>query len=496
MMQFLLRIREQVVTALSKPGVVIILAFLWFSVGAWRGLTVDEYTTWNNTRKPLGELVANRLRAGHLPTFFALERFWVLLAGESEFALRMPSILLASLSVTLAFLFIRDRFSLPIACVATLLLATNQVTVWCAQNARPYAGVLLSIALIAWALERYFSCGRRGALGLVALGVVLGISFYAATALSIVTLGAICGTRFHKDFRRALGATLALVIPLLIMFLPLLMLAQQQEKFEDFGAPAVGFDIKRPFHLLARTVFGDYRLWARGFVRWPLLIGFCVLAVKAWQWLGKNQAETSTVKPLWLTRCGVFAWMFLPLVGLVVTEIMTSSNVLSHPRYLVHSLIPIAIVEAVGIKYWVDRLRGGNLGKQASWLIPAAVVVLNLSTTLAWFSTNGDGPRVVAARMLEKSATAAAVLGTTHPLEYEWRAASHPPLIAQYIPQGDVIEKVSSQGPFFVFVYNNRLTAWDDWLTTAAVRRYAVIERFEYRDARAFLLSPKDLRHE
>lgn len=484
--------RGQLALALSRPWVIACIAFLWFSIGAWRGLTVDEYTTWNNTKKPLADLITNRLRAGHLPTFFALERFWVSLAGESEFALRFPSLALASIAVAFAFAFVRHRFSPSIACVSTLLLATNQVTVWCAQNARPYAGVLFSLALTAWALDRFFSSGRLRALLLVSVSVILGISFYAATALSMVTFAAICAVHYRNDFRRALAATLSLLVPLLFMLLPVFLLAQKQEKFEDFAGPLVEFDVRRPFNLLARTVFGDYRLWARGFLRWPLLLAFFTLALNAWLWLGREQANTRA-HGFWLRRSGIFLWVFLPLVGLAIAEAITQANVLSHPRYLVHCLMPIAIIEALGLNYCGSKACTTNVQKKCLF---GATIVLNLISTAAWLFTNGDGPRVVAARMLREPTKAVGVLGTTLPLEYEWRAVSHPPLIPQYSPNPTAIENIGAQGPFFVFVYNNKPTAWDEWISTATRGRYKLVKHYQWRDTRVFLLSPSSIRRE
>ncbi|MGC8841347.1 MAG: hypothetical protein ACP5QZ_07840 [Candidatus Sumerlaeaceae bacterium] len=286
-----------------------LVAVLWFSVGIWRGLTVDEYTTWDNTRKPLHALVENRFRAGHVPTFFILEYTWVRLAGDSEIALRAPSVLLAAVSASFVFLFVSSALSPYFGALVTVLYVTNQVTVWCAQNARPYAAILCAAAGIVWCLQQWFARRSRNYLFLAVIFVVLGMSFYAAFGLSVLALMcAVIVSRVPGVQKR--DGVIALVIPLVLMFGPTLVLAIRQEKFTEVGTEPFQFDLRRPFFLLARVVFGDYRLWARGAMRWLNLLLFVTLFYGAWQEVSRLKNGSWKV---WFDNYGLLAWLGVPL---------------------------------------------------------------------------------------------------------------------------------------------------------------------------------------
>lgn len=459
-------------------------ALAWFSVGAWRGLTIDEYTTWDNTRKVLAELIRNRLRAGHLPTYFIIEHSWVRWMGDSEFALRFPSILFASLALVFLFDFLLHQFDRTVARLASLLFLTNQVVVWCAQNARPYAGLLLATAIACWGLERWFRCGAKWALVAVTLAVALGTSFYAAFTLTVIALIVALFTSRSFTDKRTILAALSLLVPLIIMLVPVAVLAEHQEKFREVAATPKSIDLMRPINLLARVVFGDYKLWGRGFFRYIVLIFFAVLAVGGWRWL-RTYEHPLKVPGFFLSRWGVFSWIVVPLVGLLVTELVTDSNVLSHPRYLVHVLIPVAILEAAGILHWAARLQSKAF---ARGLLSLSIIGWNLLSTTAWFFTNGDGPRVVAQQMLKNPQSVEAVVGTTLPLEYEWRHAQHPPLIPAYRKDGATLSSLKGEATYWLFIYNNKATPLDDWLAVQASSRCSILKKIEYEDARAFLL--------
>ncbi len=470
--------------------VVALIALAWFSIGVWRGLTVDEYTTWDNTRKPLADLIQNRLKAGHLPTFFVLEHTWVRVAGASEIALRMPSVVLVAASAVLIYLFLISAFSPIMATLGTFLYCSNQVTIWCAQNARPYAGILFAVAGLAWGLQQWHAKQRMRYLLLIAAFVVLGMSFYAAFGLTVI--GIITALVFSGPINRRerLLAVLAVTVPTVLMILPALVLAEKQEKFTEIGTKLGGIDLRRPVNLLARVVFGDYRLWGPGVLRWPFLLLFAILCYGARGYLFSVRSNS---KKTWCDTRALFAWAVMPILGLTVAEVVTASNVLSHPRYYVHLLLPIAILEAAGVLFYANVFSKKHGANRALVWATASVATLNLLSALAWFNTDGDGPKVVASKLLRITTSPSVVAGTTLPLDYEWRGKTHPELLSLYnvrtLPEiRKKIEDVAKERELWLFIYNNNRTVLDDYLTSEKGKTVSITNKLRYKDARAFRL--------
>jgi hypothetical protein len=90
--------------------------------------------------------------------------------------------------------------------------------------------------------------------------------------------------------------------------------------------------------------------------------------------------------------------------------------------------------------------------------------------------------------MLKNPQSVEAVVGTTLPLEYEWRHAQHPLLIPAYRKDGATLSNLKGEATYWLFIYNNRATPLDNWLAAQTSSTCSVLKKIEYEDARAFLL--------
>ena len=79
-----------------------LLLRLW-NIGA-ESIWIDESATLRRSQMGLGEMVANCATHGQLPLYNLMMNLWTRLAGTGEVALRLPSALLGSLNVLLAYL--------------------------------------------------------------------------------------------------------------------------------------------------------------------------------------------------------------------------------------------------------------------------------------------------------------------------------------------------------------------------------------------------------
>ncbi|MFN2217215.1 MAG: glycosyltransferase family 39 protein, partial [Anaerolineae bacterium] len=95
------------------------------------------------------------------PLYYLALRPWLYLAGTSEYALRLFSVLFGTLAVPLVYRLSRRLFPSPpsLALVATLLAATSPYLVWYSQEGKMYSLVL---ALVLLSMDRYLAALERG----------------------------------------------------------------------------------------------------------------------------------------------------------------------------------------------------------------------------------------------------------------------------------------------------------------------------------------------
>ncbi len=136
---------------------------------AGQSLWSDEDITLDRARTALGALLAG-LPGEQAPLYFVVVRAWTRLAGESDLALRFPSLLAGVAGVPLAFAVARRLTDRPTALAAGALAATSPFLVSYGQEARMYALLFaLGLAALAAALAaddagrpacgRWLACG-------------------------------------------------------------------------------------------------------------------------------------------------------------------------------------------------------------------------------------------------------------------------------------------------------------------------------------------------
>ncbi|NJN67508.1 MAG: DUF2723 domain-containing protein, partial [Chloroflexaceae bacterium] len=153
--------------ARSIPLVLFMAALL---LGCYRleaqSLWLDEGTTWQTIQQGWGVLLADLFSpASAYPLYHVLLKGWVVLVGDSEWALRFPSAVAGAGAVVLLFLTGREieqqeqeasggqiRSLFPLA--AALLLLVSPFALWYAQEAKAYSLLLLVSTALLWSLLR------------------------------------------------------------------------------------------------------------------------------------------------------------------------------------------------------------------------------------------------------------------------------------------------------------------------------------------------------
>ncbi len=140
----------------------------------------------------------------HPPLYYLSLKAWVGLTGETEFALRWPSLLAGVALVPLAFVFWRRMGAPNAGIVAAALAAANPYQIWHSQDGRMYAiATLFSAAALYWG-ARVVGLGRPArpadAWGL-AISSLLALYTHYVTALLVVIINAALVLRWLLGWR-------------------------------------------------------------------------------------------------------------------------------------------------------------------------------------------------------------------------------------------------------------------------------------------------------
>ena len=156
-----------------------------------RGLWLDEAYTAILARRPWPGLLAALAHDNNPFLHFSLLHGWRAMFGETELALRAPSLLFALGSTLLVHRFARRTFGLPAARLAAALWVLNPLTVFYAAEARCYA--LLGFAALAFLTAVWEPAAPPGRWRYALLACSLPLLLYAHNVgwlVAAATLGA------------------------------------------------------------------------------------------------------------------------------------------------------------------------------------------------------------------------------------------------------------------------------------------------------------------
>ena len=94
------------------------------------------------------------LEGVHLPMYIYFMFFWGRLFGDSEISVRMPPMIFGILSIVLAYYIVLKYADKKTALLTAFFLAVSPVHIWYSQEARPYAGLLFFLLLLAFSYYR------------------------------------------------------------------------------------------------------------------------------------------------------------------------------------------------------------------------------------------------------------------------------------------------------------------------------------------------------
>jgi hypothetical protein len=393
---------------------------------AYHGFWIDEFHTLDSISGSYRQLVANRLSAGHIPTYFLLLKAWTGVSGLTAWSLRFPAVLSGAKAFFTFFLLAREYLPGTRAyAVALTLFFFHPYLLWTSHDARMYA-LLVGISIVAaQQLLAYVRSGRNRFLLGYGSACVLGLSIHLLFGLQVAAH--LIFTAIHYRARLK-GYVASLLLPLAI-FGPIVLLTVSKAKGYKPGFrlrfPDVWL-VVRKMNVLVATDFDEFlrpehhaiQSVARGlclvFFLWFLVSG--IRHLRKMQMVegnpeGQRQGQALRVSPEHDLLRFSFYWLGIPALILMVS--LDFNNVwVNTPRYYLPSLGAIVAVVAIemaamtrsflrnGMKVAYAAFFGFALVVQLSWKGPGIRESVRL---IQQQFQEGDGVIVCNSGVLERA---------------------------------------------------------------------------------------------
>lgn len=355
-----------------------------------RSLWLDEATSWYQSQLPFGVMLEN-LRASdvHPPLYHTFLWLATRQFGDSEAALRLPSLIAGTALIPALFLAARGLYDRRTGLIAAGLATVAPIIVWYSQEARMYAQLMLFAVLAVWALHGAACRGRARfwPLYAVSCAALVWTHYFAALLVCVLQLSLIAvlwqrrraGDRIRGEVVGAVLATLGIAA----LVAPLLPFAYDQ--FTANEAAGRGFDqpsqaggaVDESISLYGALANGIWAIWgyhsdttmAHLAALWPLLMLLALLL------LGRGRSVSTQL----LVAC-----VAIPV--LLLTVIASFKPFLFELRYNLTAVPLLVLLIARVVATWP----ASAVGRWALGGLAAATMLFGLADQ----QLNGANPRV------------------------------------------------------------------------------------------------------
>jgi hypothetical protein len=185
----------------------------------------------------LGEMIENGVRPDGHPAFAqVLLWFWIKVFGNSEFAVRLPFVLMGTASIWLAGIAARKWFGVGAALAVAASLALLQFTIMYSQLARPYAPGLFFTMLAAYFISRFSESEKVKSIHVAGFAIAAAGAAYSHYFSLFTTLLLAVGGLFLATKTNRVKYLIACIIAV-ILFLPHWGITMSQLKIGGVGGP-------------------------------------------------------------------------------------------------------------------------------------------------------------------------------------------------------------------------------------------------------------------
>jgi hypothetical protein len=348
-----------------------------------RGIWLDEAISVHQSHLSFHDLFEN-LQYGdrHPPLHHVVLWFTVKALGDSEMAVRIPSIVAGTLAIPALYLLGRELYDRRTGLVAAAFGAASPLLIWYSQEARMYAFVELFGLLALWTQLRAIRNPSMGnwAAYILATAALLWSHYFGLLLIAVqqlIWVGVLIHRRNQGEPMRAhlLGFGYSLIV-LIMQLIPLVVFAHKQfdSTSAAFGSPSGTYDSLSFYAVVSNMAWALWgyhpdsitELLAAG---WPLLLLLSLLL------LGRGGSRQTNI----LAVAAITPIVLLVFVALYDRELF-------EVRYF---LVAIPLLFLL-----VARLVTGWIQNPAAQLTVIGIVMFTLLLGLADQQTNDDNPRL------------------------------------------------------------------------------------------------------
>lgn len=279
------------------------------------------------------------------PLYYYLLHFWLALAGDSEFAVRFPSLFFGVLTIPLMFVIARRLFNDPTAFLATLLATLSPLYVWYAQEARMYTLITFLVLLSSYALWRALLRQQKNlwwSIFVVTNIAAVYTHYFAFVVIAFQLFFTLYRLRLTHHVLRFLRFTFSFlaIFAAFLPWTPFVIARLGQDASYWRGALKLDEAIR---HILINFTMGESVLEAQA--QWIAAGWLVVLLVGLMTWLSTSHSN-SISNPISIS----FSTLYL-IVPLALLLFLFSRNPKFNPRYLMIASPAFFLLLAVGLAH-------------------------------------------------------------------------------------------------------------------------------------------------
>ena len=360
--------RPPVTSARRLIPLLAIVALIWFGmfIRVWdlnrESFWSDEGWTMLLSKGPtLQDVVITMANDQHPPLYFALLHYWIDLAGNSEFTVRLLSTFASVLGIALVYRLGRDLFRPGVALAAALLLALQDNDIMLAREARHYSLLVMFGIAATLFYFRYLKHGKRAdGIGWLLAAIAMMYTHYLGGFILIVQL--VHALIFVRPWRKLVdviirwGLACAAWIPWAVVFI--------NQASVRYQRPIIFQSALKNSPETFSLVRGDLIGYQYGLTGGLLLLGLVYILYRE----GRIQLTWRPRQPI------VFAALWLVVPTLVIVAINTRFEILTTRNFLI--VVPaIMLLMGNGIM---------NLDRLARWFVILILLFVSLTTVDAY----------------------------------------------------------------------------------------------------------------
>lgn len=288
---------------------------------------IDELASVALSKESIPEILRNHLETNP-PGYYAILHIIQNHLGDSEWALRLPSVIAGVLAVLSMYFLGRRLYSEREGLFSALFMAAFWCPIYYSQEARAY-----SLLLLFSILNSYFWWGIFAKLRACARASMLETAGYVASAIVCsylryygLYLVALQGAALLVLARKVIPRVLLLYLPVVIVLLPWLPTVVAQSRTEGFWID--------PPRASALTKYFEFIFGRSGALQVLVLTLFSLLLLRAWNNVKSATPTTALVSAS--PGALLSAWVAVPFTGAYLFSAF--STPLLVPRYLIISL--------------------------------------------------------------------------------------------------------------------------------------------------------------